>query len=69
MRNKCIKCGDETIGFTCSECDWKDERNGIIFVCTFLFIVLAIIIGAKYAWAIYAYDDWRCMFSECRIIK
>jgi len=44
-------------------------RNEIIFVCTFLFIVLAITIGVKYAWAIYAYDDWRCMFSECRIMK
>jgi hypothetical protein len=69
MRNKCIKCSEETIGLICSKCDWKDERNGIIFVCVVVLSVLAMTIGIKYAWAVYAYDDWRCMFSECRIIK
>jgi hypothetical protein len=34
-------------------------------------IVLAIVVvlAINVIWAAFFYDDWRCAFSECRIIK
>lgn len=76
MSNKCKKCNKETehIGVSlCFACEYKEkekeERNATIFGISVLILVFCIFIGIKYAWAIYAYNDWRCMLSECRIIK
>lgn len=69
MKNKCTKCGKDMFGITCSNCEYKETKITILIFVVTLFIAFAILISAKYAWAIYAYNDWRCMFSECRLIK
>lgn len=31
------------------------------------FILIALIIGGKLAWALAVHGDWRCAFAQCRI--
>lgn len=47
----------------------KGDKLAIIFMMIILLAVCCIIFAVKFAWAKYAFNDWRCMFSECRIIK
>lgn len=68
----CLKCNKELRRFEtsqCYDCKKKEDRNATIFGISVLILVFCIFMGIKYAWAIYAYNDWRCMLSECRIIK
>ena len=79
--NNCKKCNKEKelIGVPlCFACKYKEEeekeeekedRNAIVFGVGVLILVFCLFIGIRYAWTIYTYDDWRCMLSECRIIK
>lgn len=56
-------------GNTCIECKWREDKiAGWIIAGIIAFIFLAIL-GVKLLWAQYAYHDWRCTFSECRIMK
>ena len=72
--NNCYKCNKELGRFDisqsqCYDCEKKEDRNATIFGISVVVLILCIAIGIKYAWAVYAYNDWRCMLSECRIIK
>lgn len=69
----CIKCGEElnpyVFSVKCSKCTHKEDVIALIAVAVVIGFIFISFIGLKYAWAVYAYHDWRCMFSECRIIK
>ena len=72
MENKCTKCnkaiGKWYVGL-CRDCENKQDFKFMVFVGVVIFIFFALLFGAKFMWAKIAYDDWRCMFSECRIVK
>lgn len=71
MKNKCVRCGGEASHWdiVCYDCKRKEERNGFIFAIVVIGLLFALIVGVRVAWAMYAFDDWRCALSECRIIK
>lgn len=72
MKYTCIICGKEISEYrlgTCYECDKREEKLAWIFGISVLVGVVIMVGIVKFAWAEFAYHDWRCMFSECRIIK
>ena len=71
MRNKCIKCGNETVNWTmvCRDCEKREERNIFIGLIIFFVVFVGVIFGLRVLWANYVFNDWRCALSECRIIK
>lgn len=72
MNNRKCKCGNELEGYEfykCFKCRDKEDKQFVWF-CVGLVVVIGLIIFAgKLVWAKYAYDDYRCVFSECRLLK
>lgn len=71
MNDKCIKHGEyPSFGnFQCPMCKESEERGFIWFSLVAIALLLLLIGGVKLVWAKVVYDDYRCVFSECRIIK
>ncbi len=61
----CGKCGTELGTFGCDKCQKKRDR--IKFAVT---IVLTLaLLGLYYGSQVAMFDDWRCIFGQCRIMK
>lgn len=73
MKNTCNRCGTEILSFNtnflCYDCQKREEKHIAIFFVSVILLVFALIIGVKLWWAKYAYNDFRCALSECRILK
>lgn len=70
----CPKCKKEFTPFGffvvdktfCYDCKWKEEFwTGFVVIV----VVLVIILGLRLTWAKLVYNDMRCFWAECRIIK
>ena len=71
MKNKCIKCSKELGVYDwglCYDCNHKQEMFFFKVVAGLIIIILGVF-GFKLFWAKYAYNDYRCVFSECRLLK
>lgn len=72
MKTKCTTCGKELMMYSYGECyDCKTKSDiqvflGIIALCAIVFLL---ILGGRFLWAKYVFNDYRCALSECRIIK
>lgn len=71
MRNKCVRCGNDASQWevVCYDCREKESRLEFMVVCAIILLFFAVVVGVRIGWAVYAFDDWRCALSECRIIK
>jgi hypothetical protein len=47
---------------------WKREAI-FRWLVSFVLVVGAIVMGFEIFEAVVIYDDWRCLFTECRIVK
>jgi hypothetical protein len=70
-RNKCVRCGEDAGPYSvvCYNCEKKEERRDLMVIYGAVLAIFLVILGIRAAWAKYAYDDYRCIFGECRIIK
>lgn len=71
LKNKCVKCGEKevTYGVVCYDCKAREDRHFFYFMIGFFVSFILLVGGVRWIWAEVVYDDWRCMFSECRILK
>lgn len=72
MRNKCTECNKELGAYdwgVCYDCKTKGEVFMFKVVAGIIVLIILAVFGVKLMWAKYAYDDFRCVFSECRLLK
>lgn len=73
MKNKCKECGKELSYFsttlTCYDCEQKENIKLVKFFGVVLFVLVVVFIGGKFLFAKVMYDDYKCAFANCRIIK
>lgn len=65
MEQKCKKCGKELNQFELFECESCINKDYIKMAI----IVVLLVIGIRFAWAKFVYNDFRCFLAECRIAK
>lgn len=73
MKNKCTKCDKELASIYdwgyCYDCKKKKNRKEAWICVGIVILVLSVIFGIRYAYAKIIYNDARCIFAECRIMK
>lgn len=53
----------------CFVCKEKEDKWAVVITLSFLGLIVAVVLGVRIMWAKYVFDDYRCAFGECRIIK